>query len=187
MGKTTESDVRSALESLPTGSNAYDQAYKDAMERITAQDVDGERLAKHVLSWITCAKRPLSTVELQHAIAVEPGKSEFDKKRQPDIEDIVSVCAGLVTVDKESNIIRLVHYTTQEYFKRTQSYWFPNIEADISIICTTYLSFDVFERSFCQTDEEFEERLRSNQFFKYATQNWGHHARKASPLSQVLN
>ena len=187
MGKTTESDVRSALENLPTGSNAYDQAYKDAMERITAQDVDGGRLAKQVLSWITCAKRPLSTVELQHAIAVEPGKSEFDEKRQPDIEDIVSVCAGLVTVDEESNIIRLVHYTTQEYFERTQNYWFPNIEADISIICVTYLSFDVFERSFCQTDEEFEERLRSNQFFEYATRNWGHHACKASPLSQVLN
>ena len=187
MGKTTESDVRSALENLPTGSNAYDQAYKDAMERITAQDVDGGRLAKKVLSWITCAKRPLSTVELQHAIAVEPGKSEFDKKRQPDIEDIVSVCAGLVTVDEESNIIRLVHYTTQEYFERTQNYWFPNTEADISIICVTYLSFDVFKRSFCQTDEEFEERLRSNQFFEYATRNWGHHARKASPLSQVLN
>ena len=187
MGKTTESDVRSALESLPTGSNAYDQAYKDAMERITSQDVDGGRLAKQVLSWITRAERPLSTVELQHAIAVEPGKSEFDEKRQPDIEDIVSVCAGLVTVDEESNIIRLVHYTTQEYFKRTQNYWFPNIEADISIICVTYLSFDVFKHGFCQTDEEFEERLRSNQFFEYATQNWGYHAHKASPLSQVLN
>jgi hypothetical protein len=70
----------------------------------------------------------LTTAELQHAIAVEPSKYEFNKKRQPDIEDIVSVCARLVTVDKESNIIRLVYYTTQQYFKRTQSYWFPNVE-----------------------------------------------------------
>jgi hypothetical protein len=70
MGKTTESDVRTALESLPTGSDAYDQAYEDAMERITAQGADGEMLAKQVLSWITCAKRPLITAELQHALAV---------------------------------------------------------------------------------------------------------------------
>jgi hypothetical protein len=63
----------------------------------------------------------LITVELQHAIAVELGKSKFDEKSQPDIEDIVFVCAGLVTVNKESKIIRLVHYTAQEYFERTES------------------------------------------------------------------
>jgi hypothetical protein len=34
---------------------------------------------------------------------------------------------GLVTVDKQSNIIRLVHYTAQEYFERNQSTWFPKV------------------------------------------------------------
>jgi ankyrin repeat protein len=34
---------------------------------------------------------------------------------------------------------------------------------------------------------KFEERLRSNQFFEYAANNWGHHARKASTLSQPLS
>ncbi|KAH6667723.1 hypothetical protein B0J14DRAFT_437654, partial [Halenospora varia] len=102
------SDIRSALESLRTGSDAYGQAYKDAMERIKQQHAEGEKLAKQALWWITCARRPLVTAELQHTIAVKPGKSEFNEKGQPDIEDIVSVCAGLVTVDEESNIIRLV-------------------------------------------------------------------------------
>jgi hypothetical protein len=46
MGKTTENDIRSALESLSTGSGAYNRAYKDAIERITEQDVDRARLAK---------------------------------------------------------------------------------------------------------------------------------------------
>ena len=137
MEKTTESDVRSTLGSLLTGSNVYDQAYNEVIERIIQQDADGEKLAKQVLSWITCAKRPLITVELQHAIAVKPEMSEFDKQSQPDIKDVVSVCAGLVTVDKESNIIRLVHYATQEYFERTQSHWFPNAETNITTICVT--------------------------------------------------
>ena len=78
MGKTTEDEVRSALKKLPTGSDAYDQAYNDAMERIKQQDLDGEKLAKKVLSWITCTRRPLTTGELQHALAVEPGESEFN-------------------------------------------------------------------------------------------------------------
>jgi hypothetical protein len=123
------------------------------------------------LSWITCAKRPLTTSELQHALAVEKGDPELNKDKFPQIEDMVSVCAKLVTVDKESNIIRLVHYTTQEYFKRTQGKWFPNIETNITVICVTYLSFSVFESGFCQTDAEFEERLRLNQIYDYAAHN----------------
>jgi hypothetical protein len=63
--------------------------------------------------------------ELQHALAVEVGEAELDEENLPEIEDIVSVCAGLVTIDEESGIIRLVHYTTQEYFERTQRQWFP--------------------------------------------------------------
>ncbi len=65
---------------------------------------------------------------------------EFNAKRQPDIEDMVSVCAGLVTVDEESDIIRLVHYTAREYFERKQKDWFGNAETDITQICVTYLS-----------------------------------------------
>ena len=83
---------------------------------------------------------------------------------------MISVCAGLVTIDEESSIIRLVHYTTQEYFERTQSNWFPNAQTDITTICVTYLSFDEFG-TVCQDDEEFEERLQSNQLYDYASHN----------------
>src|SRR6185503_5211905 len=117
---------------------------------------------------IICAKRPLTTSELQHALAVEVGEQELDIENLPQIEDMVSVCAGLVTVDKESSIIRLVHYTTQEYFERTQRYWFPNAEADITTICATYLSFSTFESGFCLTDDDFEERMQSNNLYDYA-------------------
>ncbi|KAF2183470.1 ankyrin [Zopfia rhizophila CBS 207.26] len=156
------------------------QAYKQTMERINGQKPGLKELAKQVLSWIICAKRPLTTSELQHALAVEVGEPELDEENLPQIEDMVSVCAGLVTVDKESKIIRLVHYTTQEYFERTQSDWFSDLGGNITEICVTYLSFSVFESGFCQTDDEFEERLRSNPLYDYATRNWGHHARAAS-------
>jgi ankyrin repeat protein len=95
------------------------------------------------------------------------------------------MCAGLVTVDEETNIIRLVHYTTQEYFERMQSHWFPNAETDIMATCITYLSFNAFTTGFCQTNK-FTERLWLNPFFDYASRNWGHHARKASNLKQDL-
>jgi hypothetical protein len=90
------------------------------MERIEGQSAGLEELAKQVLSWITCAKRHLTALELQHALAVEVGNSELDEENLPEIEDMISVCAGLVTIDNESNVIRLIHYTAQEYFERTQ-------------------------------------------------------------------
>lgn len=152
-----------------TGSEAYIRAYEEAMERIEGQAADSRKLARQVLSWITCAKRPLTTSELQHALAVEVDKPELDEENLYQVEDMVSVCAGLVTVDEESDIIRLVHYTTQEYFEQTHKKWFPNIETDIATICATYLSFDKFESGFCQTDEQFEERLRSNPLYSYAS------------------
>jgi hypothetical protein len=150
------------------------------MIRIEDQKTDLQILAKRALSWIVHSKRPLTTLELRHALAVETEKPELDKDNIPETKGILSVCAGLVTVDKESNIIRLVHHTTQEYFERTKKEWFPHAGDDITTTCVTYLSFRTFENGFCTTDEEFDERLQSNRLYDYAARNWGHHARAAS-------
>jgi ankyrin repeat protein len=189
IGKISIKTVRTALKILPTGSEAaYDQAYEDVMKRIEGQITDQKKLAERVLSWITCAKRPLTTPELQYALAIETNASKLDEDNLSQVEDIVSVCAGLVTVDDESDIIRLVHYTAQQYFERTQKRWFPNAQSEITRICVTYLSFNAFDKGFCQTDEDFEDRLRSNPLYDYAAHNWGHHARDdESPCQTVLD
>jgi hypothetical protein len=160
------------------------QAYEHAMESIKSQKAGFRQLAEQVLMWITCARRPLTALELQHALAVEVGEPQLDEENLPQIEDMVSMCAGLVTMDEESKVIRLVHYTTQEYFERTQKDWFPDAEMDITDTCVTYLSFSSFESGFCGTDHEFMERLQSNRFYDYAARNWGHHAHKAPTLTQ---
>lgn len=86
-----------------------DEAYEDVMERISGQKPGFRRLAEKVLSWITCTKRPLSTLELENALAVLAGDSKLDGDNLERIETIISASAGLVTVDDESKIIRLVH------------------------------------------------------------------------------
>ncbi|KAF7917816.1 uncharacterized protein EAE97_011954 [Botrytis byssoidea] len=180
IAKRSPRAVKTALKNLPNGYEAYDHAYNAAIERIEGQVADSRELAEQVLSWITCAKRPLTTAELRHALAVEVDQSEADEENVPEIEDIIAVCAGLVTVDEESDIVRLVHYTAKQYFERTQRFRFPDAEAEIARTCLTYLSFDAFESGFCPTDEEFEARLRSNVLYDYAARNWGHHVRVAS-------
>jgi ankyrin repeat protein len=89
----------------------------------------------------------------------------------------VSVCAGLVVVDQESAVIRLVHYTTQEYFERTGDAWVPDAQLHIARTCLTYLCFDAFQSGSCSADEEYEKRMQEHQFLDYAAKHWGEHAR----------
>jgi len=151
--------------------------YDQTMKRINGQKRCLQELAMKVLSWITCARRPLTTLELQHALAIQDGDVELDEENLPDIEQMVSICAGLVTVDQEFNIIHLVHYTAQEYFERTHTSWFPHAHTDIGKACVTYISFNNFETGYCRTDEEFGTRLDLNPLYDYAARNWGHHVR----------
>lgn len=186
-GKDTPKAIRKTLQQLATGSNSYDIAYMKTMERIEGQHQDQATRAKQVLSWIICAKRPLTTSEVQHALGVETAETDLDKENLPDIEHMVSVCAGLVTVDEGSNIIRLIHYTTQEYFERTQGQWFPDAQLDITATCTAYLSFQAFANGYAHTDKELEQRFETHVLFDYAVHNWGYHARLAPPCGNVLS
>ncbi|KAF5251438.1 hypothetical protein FANTH_3460 [Fusarium anthophilum] len=146
VGKRSPKAVRAILKALPSNSStskAYDKAYGDAMKRIEDQLTDQAILAKEALMWISCARRLLSPTELQHALGIELDSTEFDEENLSEIPDIVSACAGLVTVDEQSNTVRLAHFTTQEYFERTQDQWFPDAAMEISVKTLTYLSYDV--------------------------------------------
>ncbi|SCO92820.1 related to ankyrin [Fusarium oxysporum] len=184
LGKTTIQAVHDALAKLPSGSNAYYRAYETAMERIKNQVSDHRELAERILPWIICAKRPLSVEELRHALAVEVGSTELNKDALPETDIMVKVCVGLVTIDEEDGIIRLVHYTTQEYFEKTRVTWFPKAENNITTTCVTYLNFQIFKSGICPTVKEFEERLRMNPLYHYASQNWGFHAYNATPMCE---
>jgi ankyrin repeat protein len=173
--KKTPGDIRKALKSMPRGIKGLETLYNQAMERIYSQDEDSQELAKKVLSWITHAKRPLKTSELQHALAVEVGTTELDEDFLPEVDDMVSVCAGLVTIDEQGGIVRWIHYTTQEYFARECDQLFPQAQLDIAKICTTYISFDTFTRGFCKDESELKERLETHTLYDYATKDWGHH------------
>ncbi|PLN80386.1 nucleoside phosphorylase [Aspergillus taichungensis] len=177
----TRKTIKKVRDSLKGGS-VYEHAYNNTMQRIQELDSDAQNLAKDTLSWITFAKRPLSPAELQHALAVEHDEPDLDHDNLPQIEDMISVCAGLITVDKHSGVIRFAHYTMKEYFRQTQKHWFPNAEANISRTCVTYLSFRTFESGPCHTGRELTERLQTYPLYEYAACNWGHHARGALSL-----
>ncbi|WXC58479.1 hypothetical protein SNK03_004378 [Fusarium graminearum] len=177
--------IRDALAKLPTGTTAYDEAYRGTMNRIDSR-VETREFAKMVLAWITCARRPLTTSELRFALAVQIGDVDLDESNVPEIGDVVAVCAGLVVVDKQSNIIRLAHYTIQQYLQRTQGDWFPNAETDITIACVTSLSHKTFQEGHWESWNSVSEKPQSNGFYDYVATNWGHHGRRSRTIRKEL-
>src|SRR5207247_10256042 len=67
--------------------------------------------------------------------------------------------------------------TTQEYFDKYRVALFPNAESEISGVCLTYLSFDVFAEGPCTSDKDLEVPLQQFPFLHYAAHHWGHHLR----------
>jgi len=194
-GKPTVYAIRRALRGLPDGSQgtnsseaavqAYDLAYADVMERIECAVAAKKSFAVDVLTWVVYSRRPLTSSELRHALAIEPGDTALDPEKLPEIDDILSACAGLVSFDKESDAVRLVHYTAQEYFQRTRKNWLPGGSAQVAEACVAHLSFDAFAEGACASDEEYEKRLEENPFYKYAASNWARHIADAIPGGEL--
>ena len=146
------------------------------MERNNSQHPDQAALARKVLYWIFYASRPLTILEIKHALAVETGDSSLDEDNIPEEGLLLSVCNGLVTYEEEGSFLALVHYSFQQYLEQKAESLFPKAQVDIVRTCLTYLCFDEFERGPCHGDQDFGRRLKRWPLLSYAVPKWGQHA-----------
>jgi len=182
--KHTVKKIREALNGLPQG---LDATYDHAMGRVAAQDEDDHELAIRVLTWITSSFMPLDIRSLQLAVALEPGVKELDDEDLPDIGLMVSVCAGLVTIEPghstpgcEHGSFRLVHYTAQEYFLKNRERFFPRAHSEIATALITYLSLDSFNEGPMIDRDKIHSRKVKYPLLNYAAHSWGNHVREQS-------
>lgn len=104
----TKSNPTAILEAIKTLPQGIDAAYDQAIERMKSQSDEQWERAQLALVWTVHAQRPLHLEEFNHALTIRNGKpsiSEFDVE---DGEMFVSACAGLVIVEKGSQLVRLV-------------------------------------------------------------------------------
>lgn len=176
--------IMDTLETLP---EEVDSNYDKIMERINGQSAADSSLARRVLSWIVYTHRPLSLVELQHALAVRSSDTDFNSAEVFDKDLLLSITAGLVSVDLNRLAVRLVHLTAQEFFDKNRARYFPNAAVDIAAVSLTYLSFESFSEP-CQDPREtegFKARLEMYPFLNYASQYWGMHVNEAGDDSTI--
>ncbi|XXG95875.1 hypothetical protein Hte_002147 [Hypoxylon texense] len=169
----TRGHIKHALSSLEKGPAGLDAAYSLTMGRIQSQGKEYYELARQILTWIIYAAWPLRINEIQHALATRPGMKVFDDDFVPSVKKLISACAGLVTVEG-NDIIRLFHYTAQDYLRKTENEWCPDDHAKLATVCMTYIPF---------VSPALPRETTPFPFYDYALHNWGYHARISSNMN----
>jgi ankyrin repeat protein len=171
--------VMRALQSLP---KELDGTYTDAMTRITELPASTKESVLDFLRWVVFAEQPLHERAIEHALAVEQGDDDIDEDSIIRARILANKCAGLVQFD-ESDCLRLVHYSAENYFTQHRDRWFPDGSPKLTSACLSYLQFDAFKAGACSGQDEaveFEERLEKYPFLRYAAMSWGKHLRLES-------
>ncbi|CAL8584152.1 hypothetical protein XPA_009757 [Xanthoria parietina] len=149
--KTSIKKLKSALENLSTDLNVL---YDEAILRIEEQNSDYRILAEKALRWVAYTYRPLKVEALREALAIELDDLDFDVEAKQEIGLILDVCAGLLICDEENEMVRLVHYTAQDYFDKLASSKFDDAHVLIAKECLVYLNYGIFQNSQASTDDE---------------------------------
>jgi hypothetical protein len=100
LDKRNKQKVLSTLDKLSKGGEKLYDTYSEAIKRIDGRLAEDRSLARRALSWISYAQRLLTTTELCHALAIQPSNTALNNDNIDDVEDVISVCAGLVTASK---------------------------------------------------------------------------------------
>jgi len=168
---------RKKLDEMTKGEGLGD-AYAATLSRIKAQQRSRSKLGMEVLMWVSHAERPLHVDELCHALGVEEGSIDLNIRNVPAVETLLACCLGLVTVEKSSSTIRLVHYSLQEYLSHNSNL-FLMPHSMIAEVCLTYLNF----RHIRVLSPTLRSVPPTAPFVEYASCYWGTHSRRGNTES----
>jgi len=170
LGEATIYQRQERLDEMTSGLG-LDSAYNATLGRIKSQGKGRSALGMAALMWISHSERPMRVGELCEALGVKVGFRDMNYDNIPSEGTLLASCLGLVTVD-ESSIVRLVHFTLQEYFN-SHSEHFENPRSTMAEVCLTYLNFDSVDKISYTLDSAPAEA----RFLQYASRYWGLYAR----------
>ena len=150
-----------------------EDVYGATLGRIQAQGGERSRFGMMALMWICHSERPLKADELCHALGVEIGSTDFDLDNVPSIGTVLSCSQGLVTVDKEGSIVRLVHFTLREYLSGHPDI-FQKPHSKITETCLTYLN----SQQVMNLSATLFPDTQVTPFLRYSALYWGTHGKK---------
>ena len=154
------------LQILASLSGNLSEVYGSVWNRLSRQHPNRRILAKRALSWVLKAIRPLTDVELAHALSFKSVDNDLQPSGLIDISMIIEVCGGLLRLESPTSgcqrpVVSFAHSTIAEFLHQiTKSY---DVHLDIANTSLSYLGL----RSV----------MKKELFFSYAEQYWAVHAK----------
>ena len=87
-------------------------SYGRMLKRISTLSPYEQAAVKRIFSWLICTRRPLRTVELNHALLIQPGDKGLQHERAL-YKDMLELCSPIVERRKE--YITFIHFSAKEY------------------------------------------------------------------------
>lgn len=114
-------------------------AYNTTLDRIKGGK--HKDLASRAIACAVFCQRPIRVEELRHAVSVKFAMEDMNDDDLDHLQAILDASAGLLQVDKFSDVIQLVHYTAQQYFECLRDpEWFGLYRNYLGEACIKYLS-----------------------------------------------
>ena len=174
-------------------------SYGRMLKRISALSPYEQAAVKRIFCWLICTRRPLRTVELSHALLIQPGDKHLQHIRAL-YKDILELCGPIV--EKRKEYITFIHFSAKEYShiktfsrynarlisprfltKDSHDGWNgiqkAESHAEVAVACLSYLSFRYFDGDI--TDDEVDGFVEKGKYalHKYSQSNFLHHIRGA--------
>ncbi|KAL8645740.1 MAG: hypothetical protein Q9226_007163 [Calogaya cf. arnoldii] len=179
LNEPTVGDMEDALDRLPQD---LQTAFEETIQRIKRQSETCSNIALQTLRLICRARRPMLLSELRDALAFRPRLISVNRKYRPSREKLLDSCHGLVTIDEESQIIRLVHHAVYTFLLGNQEDLIRD-ERLLAKLCIDYQMLQPFTSGCCHDEDEIVERLTECPFVVYAARYWGFHVLAADSLT----
>jgi hypothetical protein len=125
LDQTTITKRHKVLDTMPT---KLETAFESTISRIMNQKSERSIQAMDILQWTFLTQRPLTIIELHHALSVtidpskmQPGKlplaydETLDWDNFPSEKSLIDWCLGLIIIDEEPSTVRLVHKSLHDY------------------------------------------------------------------------
>ncbi|KAH6909557.1 hypothetical protein BKA70DRAFT_1561777 [Coprinopsis sp. MPI-PUGE-AT-0042] len=175
-------DIKDTLSRFP---DRLEDVYQQTWSRISSQDLEHARLAKHLLLWVLYAKHPVTLNLLQYALAICPKTNVFQADRLVAPSSLVSLCQGLVTIDEERNTVQLVHYTARTMIESLILGIFSRPQATLASVCMVHIANRGLLNSPVDFEGDVEHTLRSDPLLWYSYRAWFLHARESLDIEST--
>ncbi|RYO92418.1 hypothetical protein DL766_000388 [Monosporascus sp. MC13-8B] len=164
-------------EMLPKQLSQIYEKLLGAVKTELLQLAEGEthwQMAKLLLGWLVCAKRPLKWHEMQSILSYDPVSQRIDFDNKMLRQNVRKYLGSLVHV-LDGDHIRIIHSTARRYIVQNEHINEQAVQCELTTLCLRYLCLPCFSKGYDKDERRHKAKLGWFSFQDYACSQWHSH------------